>query len=80
MIKTHESANLSSLTQQIWTSVDGDEIDIAGVQISVFGIFQVCNRSARSWRSHSSVEIQWSRKHSRVAGATDTGCGCGFDY
>ena len=23
---------------------------------------------------------QWSRKQSRVAGATDTSCGCGFDY
>ena len=24
--------------------------------------------------------LQWSRKQLRVAGATDTGCGCGFDY
>ena len=23
---------------------------------------------------------QWSRKQLLVAGATDTGCGCGFDY
>ena len=24
--------------------------------------------------------VQWSRKQSRIAGATDTNCGCGFDY
>ena len=35
-----ESVNLSSLTQQIWMSVDGDEIDITGALISVFGIFK----------------------------------------
>ena len=26
------------------------------------------------------MKLQWSRKQSRVAGATDTSCGCGFDY
>ena len=45
VIKTHvqaligpnfaESVNLSSLTEQIWTSVDGDEIDITGAPIDV---------------------------------------------
>ena len=28
----------------------------------------------------SKYTFQWSRKQSHVAGATDTGCGCGFDY
>ena len=67
MFKTHvhtliglnlsKSAKLSLLTQQIWTSVnDSNEIDIATamqVQISVFGIFQVCNKSTHS---HCSIE------------------------
>ena len=30
-------------------------------------------------QSHACIH-QWSRKQSRVAGATDTSCGCGFDY
>ena len=34
----------------------------------------------RYWQVDGAEAIQWSRKQSRVAGATDTNCGCGFDY
>ena len=36
-----------------WTNVEGNEIDIAEAQINLFGIFQVCNRSACLWRYRS---------------------------
>ena len=49
-----------------WTSVNGDEIDIAGAQIGVtwrIWHFQVCNRSVSSWMSRSSVLHQLPINH-----------------